>query len=432
MRYYSTRNPNHTATLREAVFRGLAPDGGLYLPEKFEPLPAAFFADIERLPFGEINFRAARALCGNNVPEATLRKITDEAVNFPVPAKEIEPGIYSLELFHGPTLAFKDVGARFTARLLGHFAETENQSIKVVVATSGDTGGAVAAGFFGVPGIEVFILYPEGRVSPIQEKQLTTWGGNITAIEVKGAFDDCQALAKRMLNDSELTAKQRITSANSINIARLIPQSFYYFQLYAQLKSLGKPLTVCVPSGNFGNLTAGLMAKKLGLPVSKFLAATNANDVVPEFMRTGTYRPRPSVATVSNAMDVGAPSNFERMREMFGSSPEDFVPFLGAAGVSDASTKAAMDEVYRRTGYLLDPHGAVGYEVLKAYLGKDSSSVGVVLETAHPAKFSEVTEAAVGKLPEMPERLRAFAEKEKKAVKIDNDYDAARAVVAEN
>lgn len=430
MRYYSTRNRNHTATLREAVFRGLAPDGGLYLPEKFDLLPAAFFDEIDALPFGEINFRAAKALCGDNVPDGTLRKITDEAVNFPLPAVQIEPGIYSLELFHGPTLAFKDVGARFTARLLGYFAEAENEKIKVIVATSGDTGSAVAAGFFGVPGIEVFILYPEGRVSPIQEKQLTTWGGNITAIEVKGSFDDCQAMAKGMLGDAELSKNQRITSANSINIARLIPQSFYYFQLYAQLKHLGKPLTVCVPSGNFGNLTAGLMAKKLGLPIRHFLAATNANDVVPEFMRTGEYRPRPSVATVSNAMDVGAPSNFERMREIFGSTPEDFAPFLQAAGVSDATTKAVLDEVYRRTGYLLDPHGAVGYRVLKEYLREDESATGVVLETAHPAKFSEVTEEAAGKKPEMPERLRAFAEKEKKAVKIDNDYGAARAIVA--
>ncbi len=429
MRYYSTRNTSHTATLSEAVFRGLSPDGGLYLPEEFNQLPQSFFEEIEHLPFAEINYRVAKALTGDALPEEVLRRISAEAVNFPTPVVKIEDGIYSLELFHGPTLAFKDVGARFMALLLGYFAERQQETIKVIVATSGDTGSAVAAGFFEVPGIEVYILYPSGRVSPLQEKQLTTWGGNIHAIEVQGNFDDCQALAKRMLSDTALNAQYRITSANSINIARLIPQSFYYFHMYAQLKQVHKPIVVCVPSGNFGNLTGGLMGRMLGLPIDLFVAATNANDVVPEFINSGAYQPRASVRTISNAMDVGAPSNFERMTALFGSAAAAFAPFLTASGWSDADTRTTMQEVYARTGYVLDPHGAVGYLGLKKALKERPGSIGVLLETAHPAKFAEVVSETLGIVPPMPDRLAAFAAKEKKAHSCDNDYHTVKTII---
>ncbi|MFN2423330.1 MAG: threonine synthase [Cryomorphaceae bacterium] len=429
MLYYSTKNPDHKATLSEAVFRGLAPDGGLYLPVEFRPLSAAFFDGLAEMDFSEINYTVAKALIGDSVPDGILRDISAKAVNFPTPVVEIEPGIFSLELFHGPTLAFKDVGARFMALLLGYFAETQQENIKVIVATSGDTGGAVAAGFFNVPGVEVYILYPKGRVSSIQEKQLTTWGKNITAIEVEGSFDECQALAKKMLGDKELNSRFKITSANSINIARLIPQSFYYFHLYAQLKNREQPIAVCVPSGNFGNLTAGLMGKKLGLPIELFVAATNANDVVPAFMETGTYRPRASVQTISNAMDVGSPSNFERMQDLFGTAAADFAPFLEADGWSDDETREAMRDVYTRTGYMLDPHGAVGYLGIKKALKTRPNSLGVLLETAHPAKFAEVTESTLGVTPDMPERLRAFAEKEKEAHAVPNNYEAVKSIV---
>jgi len=430
MRYYSTRNPDHTATLSEAVFRGLAPDGGLYLPEEFRSLSPAFYDGLGEMDFSEINYTVAKALTGDSVPDGILRDIAAKAVNFPTPVVEIEPGIFSLELFHGPTLAFKDVGARFMALLLGYFAETQQENIKVIVATSGDTGGAVAAGFFDVPGVEVYILYPKGRVSPLQEKQLTTWGKNITAIEVEGSFDECQALAKQMLGDKELNSRFKITSANSINIARLIPQSFYYFHLYANLKKYGRSIAVCVPSGNFGNLTAGLMGKKLGLPIDLFVAATNANDVVPAFIKTDAYTPRDSVQTISNAMDVGAPSNFERMQDLFGSAAADFAPFLEAEGWSDEETSGAMRDVYSRTGYMLDPHGAVGYLGIKKALKNRPDALGVILETAHPAKFAEVTEAALGVKPDMPERLLAFAEKEKIAHAISNNYAAVKSIVA--
>ncbi len=371
----------------------------------------------------------ARALTGDSLPENELRRIAAEAVNFPTPVVKIEEGIYSLELFHGPTLAFKDVGARFMALLLGYFAERQKENIKVIVATSGDTGSAVAAGFYDVPGVEVYILYPKGRVSPLQEKQLTTWGKNITAIEVDGSFDECQALAKQLLSDKELNARFKITSANSINIARLIPQSFYYFHAYAQLKAQGKPIVVCVPSGNFGNITAGLMGKMLGLPITLFAAATNANDVVPSFLENGAYEARPSVRTISNAMDVGAPSNFERMTTLFGSAAEDFAPFLAGSGWSDEDTRATMRDVYARTGYMLDPHGAVGYLGLKQALKSNPGAIGVLLETAHPAKFAEVVQETLGVAPEMPERLAAFAEKAKVALECNNDYLQVKALI---
>jgi len=431
MTYYSTRNPDHRSDLSQAVFRGLAPDGGLYLPERFQKLPDTFFENIGKLSFPEINFTVAKALTGDALPDEKLREITEEALNFPTPVVEIEPNIFSLELFHGPTLAFKDVGARFMALLLGYFAERQKEKIKVIVATSGDTGGAVAAGFFDVPGVEVFILYPKGRVSFLQEKQLTTWGKNITAIEVEGSFDDCQDLAKKVLGDQELNSRYKITSANSINIARLIPQSFYYYHLYAQLVDRKRPIAVCVPSGNFGNLTAGLMGKMLGLPIDLFVAATNANDVVPKFLETDEYTPRSSVQTISNAMDVGSPSNFERLKNLFGEKAADFAPFLEGKSWSDEETKKTMGEVYERTGYMLDPHGAVGYLGIKNALKNRPETLGVLLETAHPAKFGEVTKSVLGVKPEMPERLRAFAERKKMAHTISNDYKMLK-VLLEN
>ncbi len=430
MRYYSTRNASHKVDLKQAVFNGLAPDGGLYLPEKIQSLPAFFFEQIAETPFDEINYMVGRALTGDSLPEDELRKIASEAVNFPTPVVEIEPGVHCLELFHGPTLAFKDVGARFMALLLSYFAQKSGDSIKVVVATSGDTGGAVAAGFFNVEGVEVHILYPKGRVSPLQEKQLTTWGGNIKAIEVEGSFDDCQALAKKLLSDEALRQKMQLTSANSINIARLIPQSFYYFHLYAQLKKEDKDLIVAVPSGNFGNLTGGLLAKLLGLPIRRFIAATNANDIVPKFLGGGAYVPMASVATLSNAMDVGAPSNFERMKDLLGTEASHFLKWMEGSSWSDEDTTAAMHYVKNTHAYTLDPHGAVGYLGIVEALKKYPGTIGVFLETAHPAKFADVVRAAIGSEPEMPERLTAFAKKTKVADTVPNDYEEVRRLIA--
>jgi threonine synthase len=429
MEFYSLNHKADNVSFKEAVIKGLAPDKGLYFPTSIKKLPKSFFESIDQFSKNEIAFKAIRQFVYPDIPDDELKRIVDETLCFDFPVVEIDQNTSSLELFHGPTMAFKDVGARFMALLLGYFAETQKENIKVIVATSGDTGGAVAAGFFNVPGVEVFILYPKGRVSSLQEKQLTTWGKNITAIEVEGSFDECQALAKKMLRDKDLNNRFKITSANSINIARLIPQSFYYFHLYAQLKKYKRPIAVCVPSGNFGNLTAGLMGKMLGLPIELFVAATNANDVVPAFMETGTYTPRASVQTISNAMDVGAPSNFERMQDLFGTAAADFAPFLEADGWSDSETRQAMREVYERTGYMLDPHGAVGYLGIKKALKNRPNSIGVILETAHPAKFAEVTESTLGVKPEMPERLRAFAEKEKRAHLVPNDYEKVKSIV---
>lgn len=364
---------------------------------------------------------------GDAVPPEILREIVTESLNFQIPAVEVEPGIYALELFHGPTMAFKDVGARFMARLMANFNAGNARELKVVVATSGDTGGAVAAGFFNVPGISVYILYPKGKVSPLQEKQLTTWGGNITAIEVDGTFDDCQRLAKQVLGDQELNADGSYTSANSINIARLIPQSLYYFQAYRQLKKYGKELVVSVPSGNFGNLTGGIIALKMGLPIAHFVACTNTNSVVPEYLSGKPYNPRPSVQTISNAMDVGNPSNFERLSEIFGGSLSSFQSLLHGFAYSDEETKAAMQKIHAEKSYTLDPHGAVGYLGLKADLAKHGDQyTGVFLETAHPVKFLEVVELALGIRLELPEKMQAFADKAKQAWNSPADYLAIK------
>ncbi len=418
MHYYSTNNRNHHATLKEAVIRGQAPDKGLYMPERIITLPDTFYQNLKGLSFEEVAFKVGWAMFRDDMELGDLKNIIDNSLHFPMPLVQVEEGIYSLELFHGPTLAFKDVGARFMARLLGHFLKNEDNEVTVLVATSGDTGSAVAHGFLGVPGIKVVILYPSGKVSPLQEKQLTTLGQNITALEVEGSFDDCQALVKQAFADTELNARINLTSANSINIARLIPQSFYYHYAWSQVpKGEDDKVVICVPSGNFGNLTAGLMAKRMGLPVHRFVAATNANDVVPQYLRTGQFTPRASVSTLSNAMDVGNPSNFARMMDLYGNNQEALAKDVVSCAIADDETSATIQEVLQRTGYLLDPHGAVGYLALKRYL-KTETATGIFLGTAHPAKFIEVVEAATGQPVEVPEALESLRHKEKLAHKI--------------
>lgn len=429
MHYYSTNNRGHHATLKEAVTRGQAPDKGLYMPERIPVLADTFYSNLKGLPFEEVAFKVAWALFRDDMELRDLKAIIDDSLNFPIPLVEVEEDIYSLELFHGPTLAFKDVGARFMARLLGHFLKNEDKEVTVLVATSGDTGSAVAHGFLNVPGIRVVILYPSGKVSPLQEKQLTTLGQNITALEVDGTFDDCQALVKLAFSDEQLNKRVNLTSANSINIARLIPQSFYYHYAWSQLPT-GKDdkVVVCVPSGNFGNISAGLIAKRMGLPIRRFVAATNANDVVPQYLQTGAYLPRPSIATCSNAMDVGNPSNFARMMDLYDNSHDALANDLVGYAISDTDTKAAIKEIQQRTGYLTDPHGAVGYLALKHYLQLDKAT-GIFLETAHPAKFIEVVEEATSNKVEVPEALASLQHKPKLAHKIPNDYVAFKSLL---
>ncbi|AQX51764.1 threonine synthase [Elizabethkingia anophelis] len=426
MKYYSTRG-KHSVNIQQAVLNGLADDGGLYMPAYIPQLPASFFENIENKSLPEIGFEVAKLFLEDSVPDAVLKQMIDEVLNFDIPVVPIHNNIYSLELFHGPTLAFKDVGARFMARLMSYFAE--GKPMKVIAATSGDTGSAVAAGFYNVPGINVYILYPKGKVSPLQEKQLTTWGGNIKALEIEGTFDDCQALAKELLADEELQQHQ-VTSANSINIARLIPQSFYYFWAYAQLKKENKKIVFSVPSGNFGNLTAGLLAYKMGLPVNRFIASTNINNVVPQYLKTGTYEAKASLSTVSNAMDVGNPSNFERMKDLFQEDVTKFREIISGYYFIDEETKATVQEVYKESGYLLDPHGAVAYLGLVQYQKEQQQDFnGVLLETAHPAKFIETVEESILEKIEVPEKLSAFGKKEKVATLFPVDFQLIKAFI---
>lgn len=422
MKYYSTREKQYV-NIQQAVLKGLAEDGGLYMPSEIPQLSQDFFENIENLSLPEIGFEVAKAFLGNAIPDQHLKNIVDDVLNFEIPLIPVHDNLYSLELFHGPTLAFKDVGARFMARLMSYFSQ--RKTMKVIAATSGDTGSAVAAGFYNVPGIEVYILYPKGKVSPLQEKQLTTWGGNIKALEIEGSFDDCQALAKQLLADEEMQ-KYQVTSANSINIARLIPQSFYYFWAYAQLKKQNKKVVFSVPSGNFGNLTAGLFAYKMGLPVEHFIASTNLNKVVPDFLETGTYTAKPSIPTISNAMDVGNPSNFERMKDLFQNNIDQFRAIISGYYFNDEETRNALQEVYQKYNYLLDPHGAVAYLGLSKYLENHPDYCGVLLETAHPAKFLEVVEDCISELVALPERLAAFNQKEKTAELLPVDYDRVK------
>lgn len=422
MKYYSTNHKSDDVTLRDAVVRGLAPDRGLYMPERLNKLNKEFFDNIDKMTFQEMSFEVAKAFFGEDIPEADLKKIVYDTLAFPTPVVKVDENIYSLELFHGPTLAFKDVGARFMARLLGYFNKDEKQLVNVLVATSGDTGSAVANGFLGVEGVHVYVLYPKGKVSPIQECQFTTLGRNITAVEVDGVFDDCQALVKNAFMDAELNQHMKLTSANSINVARFLPQAFYYFNAYAQMKAMGKAdnLVICVPSGNFGNITAGLFGWFMGLPVKRFIAANNANDIFYNYLQTGVYSPKPSVQTLANAMDVGDPSNFARVLALYGGSHKDIAGHIGGATYTDEQIKETLKECFERTGYLLDPHGTCGYRALREQL--QPGEYGVFLETAHPAKFKEKVDAITGGDVEIPARLQAFMKGTKQSVEISKDY----------
>jgi threonine synthase len=422
MKYYSTKNKNHNADLKEAIFKGLAMDKGLYMPESIPVLDPGFFVKLKNFSFKELSFELALVLFGADVPRNELKKINDEALDFETPLVHVHDSIYSLELFHGPTLAFKDVGARYMARMLGFFTRGYKHEIHVLVATSGDTGSAVASGFLNVEGIKVHILYPKGLVSFLQEKQFTTLGENITALEVAGSFDDCQRLVKDAFVDKEINDKLTLTSANSINLARLLPQSFYYFNAFRQLPETKKKLVISVPSGNFGNLTAGLIAKKMGLPVSQFLAATNINDVVPEYLKSGIYKPRPSVATVANAMDVGDPSNFVRILDLYNNSQPEISTDIKGYSYTDGEIKNCISDVNKKYGYTPDPHGATAYMALSEFLEENPGFTGIFLETAHPAKFSETVDEALGEKIAIPQKLADFGKRKKVSIEMSSDY----------
>lgn len=423
MKYYSTNGQAPIATLEKAVVKGLAEDKGLYMPERIKPLPKEFFDKIESLSFQEIAYTVADAFFGEDVPAKDLKKIVYDTLAFDCPCVKVTDSIFSLELFHGPTLAFKDVGARFMARLLQYFLKKEgSQQVNVLVATSGDTGSAVANGFLGVDGIHVYVLYPKGKVSPIQECQFTTLGQNITAVEVDGVFDDCQALVKNAFMDADLNAHMKLTSANSINVARFLPQAFYYFYAYAQMKKLGlaDQLVVCVPSGNFGNICSALFGKKMGLPIKRFIAANNANDIFFNYLQTGKYEPKASVQTIANAMDVGDPSNFARVYELYGKSHAAICADISGATYKDEQIAETIREVKAETGYVCDPHGACGYRALKE--GLKAGEVGVFLETAHPAKFKDTVDGILGGNLEIPAKLKAFMQGTKQSVPMSKDF----------
>ena len=423
MEFHSTNNRNLRVGLEEAVLHGLAQDNGLYMPVNIPQLPSDFFSSIEQRSFQDIAFAVASNFIDSEVKDEALATIIANAIQFDAPVVKLEERVYALELFHGPTLAFKDFGARFMSGLLGHFARLQDREIVILVATSGDTGSAVANGFLKVPGTRVIVLYPKGKVSEIQEKQFTTLGNNVTALEVSGTFDDCQRLVKKAFVDDELRRKLFLTSANSINIARLIPQSFYYFRAYAQLKPAGLPLVFAVPSGNFGNLTGGLLAMRMGLPVARFIACTNVNDVVPEYLLSGHYNPRPSKQTISNAMDVGDPSNFARLLDLYGNDRNAMATDMEGYVFTDTRTREAMRDVYKRTGYMLDPHGAVGYLGLKEYMKSSGPVTGVFLETAHPGKFREVVEDTLGTTVTLPDTLQAFLTSNKLSVPMSSRFE---------
>lgn len=423
MLYYSTNKQTPPASLEEAVIKGLAPDKGLYMPEKIKHLPPAFFHNMGEMSLQEISFIVAEAFFGEDVEADVLKNIVYDTLSFDIPLVPVHDSIYSLELFHGPTLAFKDVGARFMARLLGYFIKKEGEKeVNVLVATSGDTGSAVANGFLGVPGIHVYVLYPKGKVSEIQEKQFTTLGRNITALEIDGTFDDCQALVKNAFMDKDLNKMMHLTSANSINVARFLPQSFYYFYAYAQLlrRDISDNVVMCVPSGNFGNITAGLFAKRMGLPVKRFIAANNRNDIFLHYLRTGVYEPKPSVATLANAMDVGAPSNFARVLDLYGGSHDAICADISGAAYSDNQIRETLADVYRRHHYLLDPHGTCGYRALVE--GLKPGETGVFLETAHPAKFLATVEEIIGEPVAVPSALQRFMQGKKRSVELSADF----------
>ena len=426
MKYYSTNKQAPIANLSKAVVKGLAEDRGLYMPERINKLPKEFFDNIEKLSFQEIAYRVADAFFGEDVEAEALKKIVYDTLAFDCPVVKVSDNIYSLELFHGPTLAFKDVGARFMARMLQYIASREtadnSKTVNVLVATSGDTGSAVANGFLGVEGIHVYVLYPKGKVSKIQESQFTTLGKNITAIEIDGVFDDCQALVKNAFMDEELNKHMKLTSANSINVARFLPQAFYYFNAYARMKEQGLAdnLVICVPSGNFGNITAALCGHAMGLPIKRFIAANNANDIFYKYLKSGKYEPKPSIQTIANAMDVGDPSNFARILDLYGNSHERITSLISGATYSDERISETMQECYKSSGYILDPHGACGYQALKELL--KPGETGVFCETAHPAKFKEKVDEILNTNIEIPERLAAFMRGTKLSIPMSKDF----------
>ena len=425
MKYFSTNHTVPAVSLMEAVTKGLASDNGLFMPEHIQEFNPDFFEQIQQLSFQEISFEVAKKFFGDDIPDNILKDIVYDTLSFDCPVVKVRDRVYALELFHGPTLAFKDVGGRFMARLLGYFLQGFKSEVNVLVATSGDTGSAVANGFYKVPGIKVYVLYPKGLVSDIQEKQFTTLGHNITALEINGTFDDCQRLVKSAFLDQELNNAMVLTSANSINVARFLPQSFYYFNAYARLLEDGMSgdLVISVPSGNFGNLTAGLFSKFMGLPVKRFIAANNENDIVCKYLKTGKYSPRSSVSTIANAMDVGAPSNFARILELYNHSHDGISTDIAGYRYSDQEIRETMKQVYEEEKYMLDPHGAVGYRALMADL-KDGET-GVFLETAHPAKFTETVEAVLGKgTVELPEKLAEFMKGEKLSIELPTDFES--------
>lgn len=426
MKYYSLNRKAPEATFKEAVISGIAPDKGLYFPVNRKPLDKGFFDRIEQLSNEEIGFQLIEQFVDGEIPDQRLKEIIKETLCFDFPLVKIYPDVFALELFHGPTMAFKDVGARFMARCLSYFNQYENDEVTVLVATSGDTGGAVASGFLGVKGVKVVILYPSKKVSEVQEKQLTTLGQNITALEVDGTFDDCQAMVKNAFMDAAINDKIKLTSANSINVARWLPQMFYFAFAYKQLVDKNKKLAIAVPSGNFGNICAGMMAQQLGLPIDHFIAATNSNRVVPNYLETGNYMPSRSVQTISNAMDVGDPSNFIRIQQIYNGDLNLLRENLSSFSFSDDQTRNAMKSVYEQTGYMLDPHGAVGYLGLETYRKINPDTLGIFLETAHPVKFLEVIEPVIQQKIDYPPQILAVIDKEKVSVRI-SDYSELKA-----
>jgi threonine synthase len=429
MKFYSTKDKNHLVGLREAVVHSLAPNGGLYMPEKIPTLSSEFFEHAPSLSFEEIALEVAKPFVENVIEDELLKRIVSQTITFDAPLVKVEENVLSLELFHGPTLAFKDFGARFMAHLLQHFAKEQRREVTVLVATSGDTGSAVANGFYNVPNVRVIILYPSGKVSTLQEKQFTTLGKNITAIEIDGTFDDCQHLVKTAFQDVSLNEQFFLTSANSINIARLLPQMFYYFYGWSRLARKNR-IVFSVPSGNFGNLTAGLMAQRMGLPIHHFIASTNRNDSVANYLNKGTFTPHTSMATISNAMDVGNPSNFSRMLDLFENDWNSMRESISGFSFSDEETAKAMDHVVKHSHYVLDPHGAVGYLGLTTFLKKNPGYTGVFLETAHPSKFLEKVEPIIHKSVDIPKSLQLFLSREKKSIFCQADYGSFKNIVS--
>ena len=428
MRLYSTNQKSPEVSFKEAVFKGLPNDNGLFMPFELPTMPTEFIEKLENYSFPELSFEITRALIGDEIDSKSLREICDDAISFDAPVVSVHDNIYSLELFHGPTLAFKDFGARFMSRIMSYFLKEESKRINILVATSGDTGSAVAQGFFQVPGIEVTILYPKGKVSKIQEQQLTTNGFNIKALEIDGTFDDCQRMVKTAFLDKELNERLNLSSANSINISRLIPQSFYYWNAYRQLSESKKEIVFCTPSGNFGNLCGGLIAKKMGLPVRCFVAATNINKIVPDYLLTSKFEPKPSIATLSNAMDVGNPSNFPRVLALHNNDYEETKSSITGTYYSDKQTLETMSDVHKRAGYMLCPHSAVGYMGIRDYLKTEEKDVnGIFLSTAHPSKFMDTTKKATGVDVEIPDRLQDIVNREKEAIEMSNDFEELKA-----